>query len=45
MEAKIFYRHKNPIFLGYIDIEKALESNKISFGEQSYKYLIKLLVR
>ena len=26
--------------MGYIDIEKALESNKISFGEKSYKYFI-----
>ena len=34
-----FYRHTTPIFLGDVDIEKVLVSNKISFGE---KKLIKL---
>ena len=41
IEKKIFfYRHKNPIFLGDLDIEKVLLSNKISFGEKNYKYFI-----
>ena len=31
-----FYRHKAPIFLGDVDIEKVLVSNKISFGEKNY---------
>ena len=29
-----FYRHKSPIFLKDVDIEKVLVSNKISFGEK-----------
>ena len=28
------YRHKIPIFLKDVDIEKVLASNKISFGEK-----------
>ena len=35
-----FYRHKTPILGGDVDIEKVLVSNKISFGEKNYKYLI-----
>ena len=35
-----FYYHKTPIFLGDVDIEKVLVSNKISFGERNYKYFI-----
>ena len=35
-----FYRHKSPIFLKDVDIEKVLPSNKISFGEENYKYFI-----
>ena len=30
-----FYRHKTPILLGAVDIEKVLVSNKISLGEKS----------
>ena len=37
IERKKFYRHKGPIFLEDADIEKQLVSNKISFGEKSYK--------
>ena len=33
-----FYHHKTPIFLGDVDIEKVLVSNKISFGEKNYKH-------
>ena len=33
-------RHITPIFLGDVDIEKVLVSNKISFGEKNYKYFI-----
>ena len=35
-----FYRQKRPIFLGNIDTENTLISNKISFGEKNYKYFI-----
>ena len=35
-----FYRHKTPILLGNVDIEKVLVSNKIYFGEKNYKYFI-----
>ena len=35
-----FYRHKSPIFLKDVDIEKVLVSNKISFGGKNYKYFI-----
>ena len=34
------YRHKTPILLGNVDIEKVLVSNKIYFGEKNYKYFI-----
>ena len=30
-----FYRHKTPILLGNVDIEKVLVSNKISLGEKN----------
>ena len=40
IEKNKSYRHKTPILLGDVDIEKVLVSNKISFGEKSYKYLI-----
>ena len=40
MNKRKFYRHKTPIFLGDVDIEKVLVSNKISFGEKNYKYFI-----
>ena len=33
-----FYRHISSIFLGDVDIEKILVSNKISFGEKHYRY-------
>ena len=33
-------RHKTPIFLEDVDIEKVLVSNKISVGEKIYKYFI-----
>ena len=35
-----FYCNKTPIYLKDVDIEKVLASNKISFGEKNYKYLI-----
>ena len=40
MKWKKNYRNKTPIFLKDADIEKVLVSNKISFGEKNYKYLI-----
>ena len=38
IEKNKFYRHKTPIILGDVDIEKVLVSKKISFGEKNYKY-------
>ena len=40
IEKNKFYHHKTPIFLGDVDIEKVLASNKISLGEKNYKYFI-----
>ena len=40
IEKNKFCRHKTPIFLGDIDIEKVLAPKKISFGEKNYKYFI-----
>ena len=40
IEKNKFYRHKTPIFVGDVDIEKVLVSNKLSFGEKNYKYFI-----
>ena len=37
IEKNKFYRIKIPVHLRDVDIEKALVSNKISFGEKSYK--------
>ena len=34
------YRHKIPIFLKDVDIEKVLASNKISFGEKNISTLL-----
>ena len=39
-EKDIFYRHKSPIVLEEVDIEKVLVSNKISSNEKNYKYFI-----
>ena len=39
-KKKFFSRHKAPIHLKNVDIEKALESNKTYFGKKSYKYFI-----
>ena len=40
LKNKIFYQHKNSYFLGDVDIEKVLVSNKISLGEKNYKYFV-----
>ena len=40
IETHKSYRHKNPIFLEDVDIEKVLVFNKISSGEKNYKYFI-----
>ena len=40
IEKNKFYRHKTPIFVGDVDIEKVLGPNKLSFGERNYKYFI-----
>ena len=36
----MFIHYKNPIFLKNVDIDNILVSNKISFGEKNYEYLI-----
>ena len=43
IEKSKFYRHKTPIFLEDVDIQKVLVSSKISFGEKNYKYFISYL--
>ena len=43
IEKNKFYRHKSPISLKDVDIEKVLVSNKNSFGEKNYKYSIAYL--
>ena len=40
IEKNKFYRHISPIFLGDIDIEKVLVSNKIYFGEKTISTLL-----
>ena len=40
IENNKFLCHKTPIFLGDVDIEKVVLSNKISFDEKNYKYFI-----
>ena len=35
-----FYHHIIAIFMGDVNIKKALASNKIPFGEKNYKYFI-----
>ena len=37
-ENNKFYRHKTPVPLRDLNIEKVLVSNKIPFGEKNYKY-------
>ena len=37
------YPFESPVFLEDVDIDNILLSNKISFGEKSYKYLIDYL--
>ena len=34
IEKNKFYRHKSPVLVREVDIEKVLVSNKISFGEK-----------
>ena len=43
IEKNTFYRHKTPIVLGYVDIEKVLVSIKIYFAEKIYNYFISYL--
>ena len=40
IEKNKLYRHKTPIFLEDVDIEKVLVSNKISSDEKNYKYFV-----
>ena len=40
IEKNKFYRHKTPTFLGDVDTEKVLVSNKISFGEKTISTLL-----
>ena len=43
IEKNKFYCNNTLIFLKDVDIEKMLVSNKISFGEKSYKYFLDYL--
>ena len=40
IEKKTFYRHKTPIPLKDVDLQKVLVSNKNYFGEKNCKYFI-----
>ena len=40
IEKNKFYCHKTPTFLGDVDTEKVLVSNKISFGEKTISTLL-----
>ena len=40
IEKNTFYRHKTPVRLRDVDIEKVLVSNKISFGEKNKSTLL-----
>ena len=40
IEKNNFYRHITPTFLGDIEIEKVLVSNKISSGEKTIRTLL-----
>ena len=35
-----FHRYKSPILIDYIDINKIVVSNKISYGKNDFKYFI-----
>ena len=35
-----FHQHKRPISITYIDINKIVVSNKVSFGKKGFKYFI-----
>ena len=39
-DIEIFYSSNTPVLLRDVDIEKVLASDKISFGEKNYKYVI-----
>ena len=39
-EKNQFYHYQTPIFLGHVDIEKVLVSNKISFGEKTISTIL-----
>ena len=43
IEENKFYHHKTAMFLGDVDIERVLVSNKVSFDEKNYKYFIDYL--
>ena len=40
IEKSKFYHHKTPVFLGDVNTEKLLVSNKISFGENTITTLL-----
>ena len=35
-----FHQYKSPILIDYIDINKIVVSNKISYGKNDFKYFI-----
>ena len=40
IEKNKLYRHRSPVLLRDVDIEKILLSNKVSSGERNYEYFI-----
>ena len=40
VEKHQFHKHKKPISLYDVDINKVLVSNKVSFGERGFKHFI-----
>ena len=40
IEEQKFHKHKRPISIKNIDINKITVSNKVSFGKQGFKYFI-----
>ena len=40
LKKRKFHQHKNPIFIYYVEINKILVSNKVSFGKNCFKYFI-----
>ena len=40
VEKYKFYQHKNPILIYDVNIDRIVASNKVLFGEKSFKFLL-----